>query len=169
MGREMKSKLVTLENFSGSKATIYSILEQGHGNEAFMHFDRFINNHKKDNLAEVLDIHRRLKSIGNITGCNINFFKQDEGLNADDLVCALYDVPKKHLRLYCIRLSDKIVIIGGGGPKNTRTWQQDALLTKEVHSMMHISGIIRAKLKTGDLCISSLGLKLEGDLHLSRV
>lgn len=41
---------------------------------------------------------------------------------------------KKHgtLRLYCIRVSDKLLIIGGGGVKATDTYEQDPLLNEAV-------------------------------------
>ncbi len=130
--------------------------------------DRFIADFRADFTEEVIDIARRLRSIGNETGCATNFFKEDEGLDPDDLVCALYDVPDKYLRLYCIRLNDKMVIVGSGGPKTTRAWQEDAVLTREVGTMMQVSGIVRVKLKNGSLRISATGLRLEGDLYISR-
>ena len=34
------------------------------------------------------------------------------------------------LRLYCLRLSDKILILGNGGVKKTRTYEEDANLQK---------------------------------------
>jgi hypothetical protein len=92
----------------------------------------------------------------------------DEGLEWDDLVCALYDIPDKHLRLYCIRLDDHILIVGNGGPKDVRAWQDDAKLRREVTEMIHYSKIIRTKLNDGSLKISADGLKFEGDLMLTR-
>lgn len=165
----MKSKFVYLERFSGPKASVYSVMEQVNKETVSVIFDRFINDFKTEYTEEVVDIARRLKSMSNITGCTINFFKQDEGLEMDDLVCALYDVPDKYLRLYCIRLNDHIVIIGSGGSKTTRTWQADSILSREVHAMMRVSEIVRTKLRNGDIRISVTGLRLEGDLYISRI
>ncbi|MBN8837207.1 MAG: hypothetical protein J0I09_08110 [Sphingobacteriia bacterium] len=130
--------------------------------------DRFIDDYKIRFTEQVVDVGRRLKSMGSVTGCTPNFFKEDEGLAPDDLVCALYDVPDKYLRLYCIRLNDSIVIVGSGGPKTTRTWQEDTVLKREVDKMMVISKIVRTKLQNGELRISAAGLRLEGDLFISR-
>ncbi|MBN8720077.1 MAG: hypothetical protein J0H85_11570 [Sediminibacterium magnilacihabitans] len=115
-----------------------------------------------------MDIVRRLNSLGKETGCTENFFKLDEGLNPDDMVCALYDVPEINLRLYCIRLDDQLTILGDGGPKATRTWQEDANLKKEVHAMMDVSMVLRTKLKNGTIKRSANGLRLDGDLWITK-
>lgn len=130
--------------------------------------EQFIERYKTDFMPELLDISRRLKSLGNVTGCLPTFFKEDEGLDPDDLVCALFDIPDRHLRLYCIRLTENIVIIGDGGPKTTRTWQEDPHLTKTVSDMMGISAIVRAKLQNQEIYISPSGLLLQGGLFISR-
>jgi hypothetical protein len=149
-------------------ASLYTVMVDTPGGAITTKFDQFIEKYRSTYPAELMDIARRLKSLGNTTGCTENFFKLDEGLNPDDLVCALYDVPEINLRLYCIRLSDLITILGDGGPKTTRTWQEDRNLEREVHAMMNVSKIIRTKLKNGDLRISTDGLRLEGDLWISR-
>lgn len=165
----MRSKLKLIERFSGPKASVYSILEEtAVGISSELMFDRFIKRYRKDFEVELLDIARRLHSLGNKTGCLDVFFKMDEGLEVDDMVCALYDVPDKHLRLFCIRPSEQMVIIGDGGPKTTRTWQEDAQLTKSVGDMMQVSQILRAKMNNRDTWVSTSGLYLEGDLYISK-
>ena len=161
----MKSKLVYLTKLSGDKASIYSVITE---NKAGTYFDHFIAEHKEGYFQDLLNVSGRLKSVGNEVGALESYFKLDEGLEWDDLVCAFYDIPDKHLRLYCIRLSDKIVVVGNGGPKNVRTWQEDPKLKREVNEMMHYSKIIRTKLEDGTLKISKDGLKFEGDLMLTR-
>lgn len=149
-------------------ASLYTVMFDTPGGTITSKFDQFIEKYRSTYPAELMDIVRRLTSLGNTTGCTEHFFKLDEGLEADDLVCALYDVPEINLRLYCIRLSDQITVLGDGGPKTTRTWQEDRNLQKEVHAMMDVSRIIRAKIKKGDLRISADGLRLEGDLWITK-
>lgn len=161
----MKSKLVYLTHLSGDKASIYSIVSE----ESKVPFlDHFISEHRKDFIQDLMSIMGRLKSIGNTIGAVETFFKLDEGLEWDDLVCALYDIPDKHLRLYCIRMNENIVVVGNGGPKDVRAWQDDPKLSREVTEMMHYSKIIRTKLRDGSLRISEDGLRFEGDLILTR-
>lgn len=48
--------------------------------------------------------------------------------------CCLYDEPDTELRLFCIRFeNEKIVILGGGGPKPKiiRAWQDSPKLERE--------------------------------------
>lgn len=161
----MKSKLVCLTRLSGDKASIYSIITED-SKASFL--DHFIQEHQGRFLQDLLSIMSRLKSIGNAVGALEAYFKLDEGLAWNDMVCALYDIPDKHLRLYCIRLSEQIIIVGNGGAKNVRAWQEDPKLGREVNEMMHYSKIIRTKLKDGSLRISVDGLRFEGDLMLTR-
>jgi len=161
----VKSILVNLTKLSGVKASIYTIVTE---DSKISFWDCFVNEYRKDYIEDLSNIAGRLISIGNKVGALSQYFKLDEGLEWNDLVCALYDLPDKHLRLYCIRLSEEMIIIGNGGPKGVRTWQEDAKLSKEVHEMMHYSRIIRKKLADGSLKISSDGLKFEGNLMLTR-
>jgi hypothetical protein len=160
----VKSKLVYLTNLSGSKASIYSILTEA---RTGTFLDHFIEEHRKDFMQDLISIMGRLRSMGNTVGAIDSFFKLDEGLEWNDLVCAVYDIPDKHLRLYCIRLNEQIIIAGNGGPKNVRAWQDDPRLKREVHEMMHYSKIIRVKLNDGTLKIAANGLRLEGNLLLT--
>jgi hypothetical protein len=129
--------------------------------------DQFISEHREEFTQDLINLMGRLKSIGNTVGAIETYFKLDEGLVWNDLVCALYDLPDKHLRLYCIRLDEKIIIVGNGGPKNVRAWQDDIKLSRELKEMMHYSKIIHARLKEDSLRISLNGLKFEGDLMIT--
>jgi len=122
-------------DLSGNKSSIYSIVTEA-GKMTF--FDQFIARHKDGFIQDLMNVIGRLRSIGNITGAVETYFKLDEGLEWNDLVCAFYDIPDKHLRLYCIRLNDNIIILGNGGPKNVRAWQDDPKLTRAVTEMMHL-------------------------------
>lgn len=157
-----------LETYSGEMASLYTVMVDAPGGAITTKLDQFFEKYRDTYPTDLMGIVRRLKSLGNTTGCSENFFKLDEGLDPDDLVCALYDVPKINLRLYCIRLSDQITILGDGGPKTTRTWQEDKNLEREVHAMMNVSRILRTKIRNGDLRISADGLRLEGDLWITR-
>ena len=53
-------------------------------------------------------------------------FFRPEGSMGDN-VQAL-PIESGRLRLYCLRLSDQIVILGNGGVKNTRTYEEDPKL-----------------------------------------
>lgn len=42
------------------------------------------------------------------------------------------------LRLYCIRMSDSLLILGGGGEKKTRTYEEDPILSEKVKTLQSI-------------------------------
>ena len=73
-----------------------------------------------------------------------------------DRVCALplYTAPRRHkengtLRLYCIRISDKLLILGGGGEKKTQTYDEDELLSAKVRTLQNIDNALRKLEKNG--------------------
>lgn len=162
----MKYKLVKLSQFSGNKASIYTVKEQKKGeinNNSL--FDNFIIENKSLFLSEIKDIFSRLKTIGHETGARESFFKTKEGIPGDG-VCALYDSPKKNLRLYCIRYGKELVVIGGGGykPKNIRSLQEDEKLEIENYILRKLSIRIKECMRDGDLSFSLDYMDFVGEL-----
>lgn len=74
-----------------------------------------------------------------------SLFFRPEG-KMKDRVCAIplyssHEKSKKQngtLRLYCIRISDKLLIVGGGGLKITQTYEEDETLLKHVQTLQSI-------------------------------
>lgn len=73
-----------------------------------------------------------------------------------DRICAipLLIIPRdksKHgtLRLYCIRMSDSLLIIGGGGLKVTDTYQEDETLVRHVSTLQMIDSRLADVEKSG--------------------
>lgn len=113
----------------------------------------------------VLDIIKRLKSIGGVTGAEEDFFKFKQWA-ADDRICYLYAVPPD-LRIYCVWFSEKMIIIGGGDQKNVEAWQDDIKLEEEACWMIQVSSDISEKIKKGDIKISEDEMKLLGTLKFN--
>lgn len=97
--------------------------------------DRFINN----------DFHRILLAIEHFANFSAKerFFR-NEGKMKDRVVAIPLDTikrdKKKHgtLRLYCIRLSDKLLVLGGGGIKVTDSYDVDPRLKSQVKFLQKI-------------------------------
>lgn len=159
----MKSELVKLGQFSGNEASIYGIWFEDLQKTSF---DIFINENKNVFLSELNDIISRLKSISNATGAREQFFKINEGIPGDG-VCALYDSPDKKLRLYCIRYGTLIVIVGGGGPKNVQTRQQNKKLKDENYFLRDLSAQITERLKEGEIWFTNDNKDFEGNLEFN--
>lgn len=161
----MNYEIVELEEFTGSRATVYSVILEG---DDLTLFDHFVEENKTDYKAEVKSIANRLEEIGHTTGAREKFFKTKEGSPGDG-VCALYDDPDSKLRLYCIRYGNVAIILGGGGPKppGVVAWQDDEKLTQEAETMIEVSNDIMQRLKDGDLQWSSDGSQLLGNLNFT--
>ena len=117
--------------------------------------------------SELSTILLRLTVIGKKTGARETFFKMEEG-DLGDGVCALYDDPKKNLRLYCIRYGTSLIIIGSGGPKakTIRALQQDPKLKKENLIMRDISKLIKEKMEDKTISFTDDYYDFKGNLHL---
>jgi hypothetical protein len=68
----VKFEIIKLTNFSGSKATIYTIKVIGEPNTLF---EQFILENQNEHLPELKDISKTLQAIGQYTGAQPNFFK----------------------------------------------------------------------------------------------
>ena len=154
----MKFEIVELEEFSGRKASVYSVWVN---DESTTLFDRFVEENQMQHPQEIQSIVDRIEIIGHGTGAREHFFKLNEGTLGDG-ICALYDSPDKKLRLYCIRYGASCILLGGGGLKNVRALQDDEKLKQENYLLRYISKQITEALKSGDLRWTTDGMKLEG-------
>lgn len=163
----MRYKLVKIGNLSGDEASIYSVYLFDLQKTLF---DIFLEENFGENKKEVIDIHGRLKTIGNDTGARETYFKLKEG-NPGDGVCALFDCPEKALRLYCIRYSTLIVIAGGGGlkPKEMRAFQESKKLELENYRLREISNDIKRRMSDNEILITDDGMDFEGDLEFKEL
>ena len=71
-----------------------------------------------------------------------------------------------NLRLYCIRLSDRILVFGNGGVKDSKTWEESATLSEYVETLIDTSRYIASRLADGTLYI--VDKELIGNLNFLR-
>ena len=123
-------------------------------NEAFSEFEKFIEKFKNEaDVAKDLNvILSYIEQMINGAGFLERYFRP-EGKMRDD-VCALPVVSGK-LRLYCLRLSDSILIAGGGGRKTTKTYEEDSNLTGYVISLQKLDELIKVEVRKGNILIES--------------
>lgn len=72
-----------------------------------------------------------------------------------------------NLRLYCIRISDNILIVGNGGIKDADKWQESQTLSPMVKLLEDTERFIKSRLKNQTLYISPDG-ELIGNLNFTR-
>lgn len=88
-----------------------------------------------------------------------------EGNYGDGVAVIPIDVGNK-IRLYCLRLSDKILVFGNGGVKDSRTWQESETLAPYVKLLVDTSRFISSRIKDGTMVL--VDKEIVGNLNFSR-
>lgn len=92
------------------------------------------------------------------------YFKP-EGHYGDGVGVIPIDLGKK-LRLYCLRLSDKILVFGNGGVKDTATWEESEELAPYVKLLIDTSRFITSRISNGSLVL--VDKEIVGNLNFTR-
>lgn len=95
--------------------------------------------------------HAKIKTIVE-RGALERFFRNEGHMN--DNLCAL-SIDSRRLRLYCLRISDQILIVGNGGEKITRTYQEDETLSGYVMDLQKFDELLKNAQKTGAISIEN--------------
>ena len=133
----------------GENCTLYTIQFMSEDKSEFERFyAKFKNDVEYDN-----DLMRIVALIDKIAdkGALERLFRP-EGKYSDG-VCALPVIQSK-LRLYCLRLSDKILILGNGGAKTTRTYNEDDVLKGYVITLQNFEKLLKDGEKDGSVAIT---------------
>ena len=78
-------------------------------------------------------------------------FFRPEGKISDGV--AAIPIEGGRLRLYCLRISEQIVILGNGGVKNSRSYEENPRLFGYVMDLQRFEKILQEKLKSGYVSI----------------
>lgn len=62
-------------------------------------------------------------------------------------------IDSRKLRLYCLRISDQILILGNGGIKTTRTYQENELLSGYVMDLQKFDQVLLHAQRNGKITI----------------
>lgn len=68
-------------------------------------------------------------------------------------------IHKSRLRLYCLRLSDSVLIVGNGGIKDTRTYEENDELSGYVISLQKLDALLKAEEQAGTISIEVAEIK----------
>lgn len=88
-----------------------------------------------------------------------------EGKYGDGVGVIPIDVGNK-LRLYCLRLSDKILVFGNGGIKDAMTWEESPTLAPYVELLMDTSRFLSSRVKNGTVLL--VDKEIIGNLNFIR-
>ena len=114
-------------------------------------FEKFLNEFK-DNAIYNKDFNIILLALSKIIdkGALERFFRNEGRMN--DNVQALA-IDSRKLRLYCLRISDQILILGNGGVKTTRTYQEDNKLSGYVMDLQTFDKVLLKAQQSGKVTI----------------
>ncbi len=79
-----------------------------------------------------------------------------EGKMRDRL--AALPIQSSKLRLYCLRLSDSVLIVGNGGPKTTKTYEEDSEPNGYVIQLQKLDDLLRLAEAKGEITIEEASL-----------
>ncbi len=156
----MKKK-TTLDVIAQSeKACLYSISFEMDGTTEF---EKFVAEFEMNSTYNK-DYQRIIAALQSILrlGALERFFRPEGKIN--DSVAAL-PIEGGKLRLYCLRLSDQIVILGNGGVKTTRSYEEDPKLYGYVMDLQRFQKILEDNIEKGYMSIEEKELTgLENDI-----
>ena len=114
-------------------------------------FEKFLLEFK-DNATYNKDFNAILLALSKIIdkGALERFFRIEGRMN--DHVSAL-SIDSRKLRLYCLRISDQILILGNGGVKLSRTYQEDEKLSGYVMNLQTFDKVLLKAQKNGVITI----------------
>lgn len=131
------------------KAGLFTICFEG---DSYTEFQKFIikgneNATLQPDLQKILNaIQRMMNAVGFLE----RYFRPEGKIR--DRVAAL-PIQTSKLRLYCLRLSDSVLIVGNGGQKTTKTYDEDPELNGYVITLQKLDDILRLAEQKGTIHI----------------
>lgn len=134
--------------------TMYTIQFTG---EELSEYEKFVQRFK-DSAELKRDYQIIIYALSKIAynGALERYFRPEGKMN--DNVCAL-PVDSGKLRLYCLRITDKILIIGNGGLKTTKTYEESEELLGYVIDLQKFDSLIKSEVANGSLTISETDIE----------
>ena len=74
-----------------------------------------------------------------------------EGKMGDHVVAL--PIERTRMRLYCLRMSDSVLIVGNGGMKSTKTYEEDESLNGYVITLQRLDKLLGQAMKSGKVTI----------------
>ena len=129
---------------------LFSIIFEG---DSLSEFRKFIEKFKDDAVRNK-ELNVILTQIGKIqqNGALERYFRYEGKMS--DHVMAL-PVLRSGLRLYCLRMSDSVLIVGNGGVKTTSSYEQDPELNGYVINLQKLDALLREDILRGIVVIEA--------------
>lgn len=136
------------------KVSFYSISFQM---DRTTEFERFLSKFEEE--AEFNEDYQRILAALEIIldrGALERYFRPEGKM--DDNLCAI-PIESGNIRLFCLRISDQILILGNGDKKTTRTYQEDRKLLGYALDLQKFDRLLKKDLEDGVVTIEERTLK----------
>ena len=136
------------------KVSFYSISFQM---DRTTEFERFLSKFEEE--AEFNEDYQRILAALEIIldrGALERYFRPEGSIN--DNMCAI-PIESGNIRLFCLRISDQILILGNGDKKTTRTYQEDRKLLGYTLDLQKFDKLLKKDLEDGVVTIEERTLK----------
>ncbi len=143
----------------GDSGALYSIRYKGEKNTEL---DKFLGCENVQACDEYESLVLRLYDMVESFGFRPGYFKLEEGSYYDSVVALHYE--NGPLRLYCLRRSSLLLIVGYGGPKFTGTYQEEPVLDEAVKKLQTIDALLDKRQKSREIIINPNTGAMDGDL-----
>ena len=120
-------------------------------------FERFLSKFEEE--AEFNEDYQRILAALEIIldrGALERYFRPEGSIN--DNLCAI-PIESGNIRLFCLRISDQILILGNGDRKTTRTYQEDRKLLGYALDLQKFDRLLKKDLEDGVVTIEERTLK----------
>ena len=144
----------------GEKVSLYS---PRYDSEDYTEFEKFLLAYKDSHPQDIQILIRRLDIIKEM-GAEDRYFRY-EGTRQDRVMALPSHIDTTSLRLYCLNISHKLLILGNGGIKTTQTYEEDINLHRCVQTLQKIDIEIK-KLERQEI-ITIKGTNLHGPLTIT--
>lgn len=141
----MKFEIKELEELSGEKAHIYSVVLEGDEETLLEQF--FTEN--SEHVEELQTMLSKIQTMANDTGCRRQFFTDGEGAWADGVIA----LKAGKLRLYGIYFNNRVVLFGSGGWKEVRAYQDDPRLNERAQQVRAVAKIVNKAIREREILI----------------
>lgn len=143
------------------KCTMYTIQFLSEGKNEFQ---RFIAKFKEDatynpDFVKIVNFINQISERGALE----RYFRPEGKMK--DGVCALPTISSK-LRLYCLRLSDGILVLGNGDVKNTKTYDENETLKGYVINLQKFEELLKEGVKDGSVKITETTIETDKTFEL---
>lgn len=120
-------------------------------------FERFLSKFEEE--AEFNEDYQRILAALEIIldrGALERYFRPEGKM--DDNLCAI-PIESGNIRLFCLRISDQILILGNGDKKTTRTYQEDRKLLGYALDLQKFDKLLKKDLEDGVVTIEERTLR----------